>query len=88
MLCATPRRNAAGPSVRQHTLCRLEIADDGCGCDDPEGNGLRGMRERLQTIGGSLERLTGQGTRLVIQLPLAAGRGHLGSRWKHRPLGR
>ncbi len=58
--------------VKQDSLCRLEIADDGCGCDAPEGNGLRGMRERLQTIGGSLERLTGQGTRLVIQLPLAS----------------
>ena len=57
--------------LKQDSLCRLEIADDGCGCDDPEGNGLRGMRERLQSIGGSLERLTGQGTRLVIQLPLA-----------------
>ncbi len=59
--------------VKEDALCRLEIADDGCGCDAPEGNGLRGMRERLQTIGGSLERLTGQGTRLVIQLPLATG---------------
>jgi two-component system, NarL family, sensor histidine kinase DesK len=57
--------------VKEAALCRLEIADDGCGCDAPEGNGLRGMRERLQTIGGSLERLTGKGTRLVIQLPLA-----------------
>ena len=57
--------------MKQDALCRLEIADDGCGCNAPEGNGLRGMRERLQTIGGSLERLTGKGTRLVIQLPLA-----------------
>ncbi len=57
--------------VKQDALCRLEIADDGRGGDAPEGNGLRGMRERLQSIGGSLERLTGQGTRLVIQLPLA-----------------
>ena len=58
--------------MKQDALCRLEIADDGRGCDAPEGNGLRGMRERLQSIGGSLERLTGQGTRLVIQLPLAS----------------
>lgn len=57
--------------VKQDALCRLEIADDGRGGDAPEGNGLRGMRERLQSIGGSLERLTGNGTRLVIQLPLA-----------------
>jgi len=57
--------------VKEDALCRLEIADDGRGGDAPEGNGLRGMRERLQSIGGSLERLTGQGTRLVIQVPLA-----------------
>ena len=52
-------------------LCRLEVADDGVGGDAPEGNGLRGMRERLEAIGGSLERITQDGTRLVIQLPLA-----------------
>jgi len=59
--------------MKEDAFCRLEIADDGRGGDAPEGNGLRGMRERLQSIGGSLERLTGQGTRLVIQVPLAAG---------------
>ena len=37
----------------------------------PEGNGLRGMRERLEAIGGSLQRQTAAGTRLVIHLPLA-----------------
>lgn len=58
--------------LKQDALCRLEIADDGRGGDGPEGNGLRGMRERLQSIGGSLERLTGKGTRLVIQVPIAA----------------
>lgn len=57
--------------VRDNALCRLEIVDDGRGSDAPEGNGLRGMRERLQSIGGTLERLTGKGTRLVIQVPIA-----------------
>jgi two-component system sensor histidine kinase DesK len=51
--------------------CTLEIADNGRGADTPEGNGLRGMRERLEALGGSLERQTKAGTRLVIQLPLA-----------------
>lgn len=57
--------------IQRDSRCRLEIADDGVGLDAPEGNGLRGMRERLQSLGGSLERLTGKGTRLVIEVPLA-----------------
>ncbi len=56
---------------RGDNVCTLEIADNGCGADAPEGNGLRGMRERLEAIGGSLQRLTRAGTRLIIQLPLA-----------------
>lgn len=57
--------------VKDDISCRMEIADDGVGGDAPEGNGLRGMRERLQAIGGSLQRSTCDGTRLIIQLPLA-----------------
>jgi len=57
---------------REDNLCTLEIADNGRGADAPEGNGLRGMRERLEAIGGSLERQSQAGTRLVIQLPLAS----------------
>ncbi len=57
--------------ARDEQLCTLEIADNGCGTDSPEGNGLRGMRERLEAIGGSLQRQTAAGTRLVIHLPLA-----------------
>ena len=52
-------------------ICTLEIADNGSGADAPEGNGLRGMRERLEAIGGSLQRQSQAGTRLVIHLPLA-----------------
>ena len=57
---------------RDQELCTLEIADNGRGADAPEGNGLRGMRERLEAIGGSLQRRTEAGTRLVIHLPLAS----------------
>ena len=57
---------------RNEALCTLEIADDGCGANGPEGNGLRGMRERLEAIGGSLRLLTSDGTRLIIDLPLAS----------------
>ena len=56
---------------RDSNLCMLEISDNGRGADAPEGNGLRGMRERLEAIGGSLQRQTQAGTRLVIHLPLA-----------------
>ena len=56
---------------RDQDLCTLEIADNGRGADAPEGNGLRGMRERLEAVGGSLQRQTRAGTRLVIHLPLA-----------------
>ena len=57
---------------RNNALCTLEVADDGRGADGPEGNGLRGMRERLEVLGGSLRLLTSNGTRLIIDLPLAS----------------
>jgi two-component system sensor histidine kinase DesK len=56
---------------REHDRCALEIADNGRGGGATEGNGLRGMRERLEAIGGSLERQSHPGTRLIIQLPLS-----------------
>jgi len=57
---------------RTHGLCTLEVADDGRGANGPEGNGLRGMRERLESLGGSLRLLRSNGTRLIIDLPLAS----------------
>jgi two-component system sensor histidine kinase DesK len=57
---------------RNESLCTLEVADDGRGASAPEGNGLRGMRERLEAVGGSLRLLTCDGTRLIIDLPLAS----------------
>ncbi len=50
--------------------CRLEISDDGQGFVNVEGNGLRGMRERVEMIGGTLERTNKSGTMLVITLPV------------------
>ena len=49
----------------------FEIADDGRGGNAPEGSGLSGMRHRVETLGGTLDREGGQGTRLTIRLPLA-----------------
>ena len=48
----------------------MEVQDDGKGSDAPFGNGLSGMRERIQALGGMLRRDTAQGTRLMISLPL------------------
>ncbi len=52
---------------------RLVVEDDGQHAIAREGNGLRGMRERVESLGGqfSLERGIAQdrGTRLVVELP-------------------
>jgi two-component system sensor histidine kinase DesK len=48
---------------------QLVIADDGRGDIRQEGNGLRGMRERVQELGGSLSLESNRGTRLQIELP-------------------
>jgi two-component system sensor histidine kinase DesK len=55
---------------QQNGSCRLEIHDDGCGSSNGEGNGLRGMRERVEMLGGTLQRSTEAGTTLTITLPL------------------
>src|SRR5580704_814842 len=55
---------------QQNGSCRLEIQDDGRGGSTDEGNGLRGMRERVEMLGGTLIRDTAAGTTLVITLPL------------------
>ena len=55
---------------QQNGSCRLEIQDDGQGFSTVEGNGLRGMRERVEMLGGTLERRNRSGTMLVITLPL------------------
>ena len=54
--------------------CLLEIQDDGSGGHQIEGNGLRGMRERIEALGGSLVRETRAGTRLMIQFPLTTSK--------------
>ena len=54
---------------QQNGSCRLEIQDDGLGSSNGEGNGLRGMRERVEMLGGTLLRETRAGTKLTITLP-------------------
>jgi two-component system, NarL family, sensor histidine kinase DesK len=55
---------------QQNGSCRLEISDDGRGSSASEGNGLRGMRERVEMIGGTLLRSGTSGTTVTITLPL------------------
>jgi two-component system, NarL family, sensor histidine kinase DesK len=50
--------------------CLLEIHDDGRGGVQMEGNGIRGMRERIEALGGTFQRDTASGTKLQIQFPL------------------
>jgi signal transduction histidine kinase len=55
----------------------ITIADDGRGGTDPNrGTGLRGLRDRVAAIGGSLEIVSpsGEGTVLQADLPMAGGR--------------
>ncbi|MHB8404585.1 MAG: sensor histidine kinase [Gammaproteobacteria bacterium] len=50
---------------------RLLVEDDGRGGAVHEGNGLKGMRERLQAVSGRLDIASGHdGTRLAILLPM------------------
>jgi signal transduction histidine kinase len=55
---------------------RVEIEDDGAGGADPgRGTGLRGLADRVETLGGTLtvESPPGRGTRLVAVIPHSAG---------------
>jgi len=49
---------------------RLIVEDNGEHGFAREGNGLRGMRERIESLGGSLSLERDHGTRLLIDLPL------------------
>ncbi|MHC9086723.1 sensor histidine kinase [Luteimonas sp. RIT-PG2_3] len=57
----------------------LRVSDDGRGGAIQPGNGLAGMRERLEAARGSLriDAAKGRGTRLEARLPLAAAEGHV-----------
>lgn len=50
---------------------QLQIRDDGRGSAIAVGNGLRGMRERVESLGGNLliDSVAGRGTRVSVTLP-------------------
>jgi len=52
--------------------CVLSVEDDGRGGIQTEGNGLRGMRERIEALGGTVVRDTTAGTRLRFEFPLSS----------------
>jgi PAS domain S-box-containing protein len=49
----------------------VEVADDGIGGADPTGSGLRGLADRVEALGGTLEVVSpaGAGTTLRAQIP-------------------
>ncbi|HWE84685.1 MAG TPA: sensor histidine kinase [Terracidiphilus sp.] len=47
----------------------LVVEDNGSGGIRHEGNGLRGMRERVESLGGRLWLDSGAGTRLTVEIP-------------------
>jgi len=55
----------------------LEAHDDGRGGALVPGNGLRGMRERIEAVGGRLriDSVPGQGTRVEVRVPWRASAG-------------
>src|SRR6266542_688571 len=55
----------------ENGACVLSVEDDGRGGNHTEGNGLRGMRERIEALGGTVVRDTTAGTRLRFEFPLA-----------------
>jgi PAS domain S-box-containing protein len=51
----------------------VEVDDDGAGGADPEGDGLRGLHDRVEALDGTLEvdSPEGRGTRVRARLPIA-----------------
>ena len=69
--CATRMPRMCRLSLRRNgRFCELEIADNGRGGALEEGSGLSGMRERVEALGGILERDGSQGTLLRIRVPV------------------
>jgi two-component system sensor histidine kinase DesK len=57
---------------RDDSRAVLEVADDGRGIDGGEGAGLRGMRERVESVGGHMTHSSDGGLRLTVAVPLLA----------------
>jgi two-component system sensor histidine kinase DesK len=51
-------------------FCEMVVADNGLGGALDEGSGLSGMRERVEALGGALQRDGSHGTELRIRVPV------------------
>ena len=72
-------RSAHALFVREGDAIRLTVHDDGRGGAIVPGNGLSGMRERIEALGGRLCIEGGNGgTRLEATIPLRAGTAQYG----------
>ncbi len=69
-------RNCRLRLASENGTCVLSVEDDGRGGAQEEGNGLRGMRERIEALGGSLVRDTASGTKLKFEFPLTGNGNH------------
>ena len=57
-------------AVHDHTLT-VEVRDDGCGGADPaRGSGLRGLRDRVEAVGGKLETVSPAGGGTIVRASL------------------
>jgi signal transduction histidine kinase len=76
---AAKHAKATTVHVRVNTasdVLTLDVRDDGVGGADPaRGSGLIGLRDRVEATGGTfrLESRPGEGTHLLIELPVSAG---------------
>jgi len=73
---ANAAKHASASSVRVAVRAEAgavvaEVTDDGIGGADPHGAGLRGLKDRIEALGGTLEMTSphGEGTHLVARVP-------------------
>jgi len=52
----------------------LDVVDDGEGFDGEYGYGLRGLEARVAAVHGELDVLTGDGTTVVVSVPLTSAK--------------
>ena len=67
------QQNVGFQFIRQITEIVIAISDNGKGIDSEkyfdEGNGLIGMKERLEFVNGTLEMVSKNGTTVTIRVP-------------------